>query len=281
MAQVNFTVTGRIEAAGVRIEQRNYAPGAPLRETSVQPVYTLGLRSDKAVVVRARYPDLAGGEDFRGLGPVVLRPPDRPWQVDSPGAGARVLLCAIDPDRFESLAGERMATDIGALLSSFDIRSSFIAECLSILQREAIDPGGESALLIDRVTDAMLLELRHHMRERPADPDAGPALDPGALRRIEKGLFAIEDAYPRAEDIAGLAGMSARTLQARFREATGEPLGAYIAHIQFRKAATLLRTSDLPLKAIAYRVGFAHAGNFSTAFRRRFGITPSAFRRSH
>jgi AraC family transcriptional regulator len=275
MAQGSFNVTGRIEAPGVRIELRHYAPGAPLRQTSVQPVYTLGLRMG-ATAVRARYPGLAGGEDFRGLGPVVFRPAARPWQVESPGASARVLLCAIDPDRFEALAGRGFADDPSALLGSFDIRSSFIAECLALLEREAIDPGGESALLVDRVTDAMLLELRHHMRE---PPDEGGTLDAGALRHIEKALFAIEDAYPRAEEIAAVLGLSVRALQSRFREVTGEPLGSYIARIQFRKAAALLRTTDLPLKTVAWRVGFAHAGNFSTAFRRRFGVTPSEYRK--
>ncbi|WP_157215409.1 helix-turn-helix transcriptional regulator [Flavisphingomonas formosensis] len=279
MAQGSFNVSRRIEAPGVRIELRHYAPGAPLCQTSVQPVYTLGLRSG-ATAVRARYPDLAGGEDFRGLGSVVFRPAARPWQVESPGAGARVLLCAIDPGRFETLVGQRLAEDPDALLGSFDIRSSFIAECLALLEREAIDPGGESAMLIDRVTDAMLLELRHHLHARPADR-AGEGIDALALGRIEKALFAMEDAYPRVEDVAALTGMSVRALQVRFRETTGESLGTYIDRIQFRKAATLLRTTDLPLKAIAWRVGFGHAGNFSTAFRRRFGVTPSDYRRSH
>jgi len=275
MAQGDFSVAGRIDVPGVRIELRHYAPGMPLRQTSVQPVYTLGLRTGTGAV-RARYPDLAGGEEFRGLGPVVFRPPVRPWQVDSPGVGARVLLCAIDPERFEALAGPSLAEDPAALLGSFDIRSSFIAECLALLEREAIDPGGESALLVDRVTDAMLIELRNHMR--PQASEGGGVMDAGALRRIEKVLLAIDDAYPRAEEIAGVMGMSARALQARFREATGEPLGAYVARIQFRKAAALLRTTDLPLKAVAWRVGFAHAGNFSTAFRRRFGVTPTEYR---
>ena len=44
------------------------------------------------------------------------------------------------------------------------------------------------------------------------------------------------------------------------------------------QARRLLTEGDLPLKAIAYDLGFANQGVFSTAFRRIAGMTPSAYR---
>ena len=276
MAQPYFSVAGRIEAAGVQIELRDYPPAGPIRETLVQSVYTLGLRA-RSGQVRARYPGM--GADFQGLGPVVFRPAGLPWQVDAPEGRARVLLCSIDADRFERLAGRSLGSDAGALSRSFDIRSGLIAECLNVLHREAALPREDSALLVERLCDAMTLELGRYLHDRVDRPEPDVAPDAALIQRIKDALLHIWNVFPRTDLVAELVGVDARRLQAHFHEITGEPLGAYIARVQFEKAATLLRTTDLALKEVAYRVGFAHAGNFSTAFRRRFGLTPSDYRR--
>jgi AraC family transcriptional regulator len=44
------------------------------------------------------------------------------------------------------------------------------------------------------------------------------------------------------------------------------------------QARRLLTETDQPLKMIAYDLGFANQGVFSTAFRRVAGLAPSAYR---
>jgi len=44
------------------------------------------------------------------------------------------------------------------------------------------------------------------------------------------------------------------------------------------QARRLLIETDQPLKMIAYDLGFANQGVFSTAFRRVAGLAPSAYR---
>jgi transcriptional regulator GlxA family with amidase domain len=41
----------------------------------------------------------------------------------------------------------------------------------------------------------------------------------------------------------------------------------------------LLTGTELSVKQIAFRVGFRHAANFSTAFRQRFGLSPAELRK--
>ena len=50
--------------------------------------------------------------------------------------------------------------------------------------------------------------------------------------------------------------------------------------LELRTARTLLRQTDMPLKQIAYQLGFSSPSNFSTAFRRSSGLSPAKFRRS-
>ena len=38
--------------------------------------------------------------------------------------------------------------------------------------------------------------------------------------------------------------------------------------------------TDLALKVLAARLGYAHVSNFTAAFRRQFGVTPGSLRRT-
>ena len=63
-----------------------------------------------------------------------------------------------------------------------------------------------------------------------------------------------------------------------FRRQTGQSLGRVIAESRLRRAETMLAQTDLPLKEIAFRLGFANAANFSTAFRAGRCQAPGAYR---
>ncbi len=60
--------------------------------------------------------------------------------------------------------------------------------------------------------------------------------------------------------------MSRSTFAARFKELVGEPL-QYLTQWRMYRAARLLRSSDLPLAAIAEQVGYESEAAFSKAFK--------------
>jgi AraC-like DNA-binding protein len=70
-----------------------------------------------------------------------------------------------------------------------------------------------------------------------------------------------------------------RTLEIRFRAATGRTLHYAITEQRIAAASSLLRDQGLSLKSIAQRCGFSSAAYFITAFRRATGSTPTAWRR--
>jgi len=51
-----------------------------------------------------------------------------------------------------------------------------------------------------------------------------------------------------------------------------------LKEIRLRRAARLLRTTDLPVKAVAGQVGYASRSYFSRAFKAHFGADPAAYR---
>jgi two-component system, response regulator YesN len=82
----------------------------------------------------------------------------------------------------------------------------------------------------------------------------------------------------KVEDVARRVATSPRQLQRVFAEVHGLGFRAYLRGIRMCRAAELLATTDLPVKEVAQRVGYRDASQFSKAFKRTRGVTPSEAR---
>lgn len=76
--------------------------------------------------------------------------------------------------------------------------------------------------------------------------------------------------------VAAQLGISARTLDRRLA-AEGLRFGALCDAVRFERAQALLRAGTLGVAQVARALGYRDAANFSRAFRRQFGTSPSAF----
>jgi AraC-like DNA-binding protein len=82
---------------------------------------------------------------------------------------------------------------------------------------------------------------------------------------------------PSVSEVADRVGLSLRKLLSGFREIHGDTPGQLLRNERLERARLLLEAEDLPLKAIAGRVGYRHATNFVHAFTKRFGVSPRRF----
>jgi AraC family transcriptional activator FtrA len=80
--------------------------------------------------------------------------------------------------------------------------------------------------------------------------------------------------------LAERAGLSSRTLARRFTEQLGTSPGQWLLGQRLDAARILLEQTDLPVEAIASRVGLASAVNLRRRFRTHLGTTPGAYRRT-
>jgi AraC family transcriptional regulator len=80
--------------------------------------------------------------------------------------------------------------------------------------------------------------------------------------------------------IATAVGVRPHRLARDFRDRTGVALHQYVLGRRVERAARLLRSSDTPIAMIAIECGFADQSHLTTAFRRRVGATPAAYRRA-
>ncbi len=96
-----------------------------------------------------------------------------------------------------------------------------------------------------------------------------------AIQHVEEHLV---DPFTVA-DLAAVAGVSIRTLQAHFRASFGQTPTQYIRDQRLDRAHEDLQTSahsvNVSVTDIALRWGFRHEGRFAAQYRRRFGEAPS------
>ncbi len=80
--------------------------------------------------------------------------------------------------------------------------------------------------------------------------------------------------------LARRAGMSLRSFQRRFEEATGVAPGEWIATARLREAQRLLETeTQADIEEVARLAGYGSAATLRHHFRTRLGVSPAAYRR--
>ncbi|MDA8019938.1 MAG: helix-turn-helix transcriptional regulator, partial [Thermoanaerobaculia bacterium] len=82
------------------------------------------------------------------------------------------------------------------------------------------------------------------------------------------------------EDLAERLAVHRSRLHHRLRELTGFPPSRLISHWRLSRAADLLRQREGNVSEVAYAVGFRSVEHFSRTFRKNYGQSPSAFRRT-
>lgn len=82
----------------------------------------------------------------------------------------------------------------------------------------------------------------------------------------------------QVKDVADSLGMSLRTLNRRFKNATNLTPIQYMQNVRMRNAGELLHSSNLAISEIAYRSGYQDLAHFSDLFKKYFGTTPTQYR---
>ena len=107
------------------------------------------------------------------------------------------------------------------------------------------------------------------------------ALDDPQLRRTLDVILDRPGAPHTLDDLAATAGMSRSSFGTRFSAAFGRSPMAFVKEVRLQLGAKLLRTTDLPIKAIAAKVGYASRSHFSRAFKMQFTRDPQHYRGQH
>jgi AraC-like DNA-binding protein len=107
-------------------------------------------------------------------------------------------------------------------------------------------------------------------------------LDSVAFRNLCRArdlLCALDDDAPSVAEVARAAASSRFHFIRQFEALFGETPHQLRLRARFDQAKRLLAADHYSVTEVCMQVGFSSLGSFSTMFRRRVGVTPSAYRR--
>lgn len=151
---------------------------------------------------------------------------------------------------------------------------------LARLERSSSDPRG-----VERAVIALAARLLGTHAKRVQGPRAGGAAAVPQCRnaRVERArevlALSFREPLPLRE-IADRVGISAFHLSRVFKRQTGLTPHRYLTVLRLRYTLERLDETGAGLTALALEAGFSSHSHFTAAFRRAFGLTPSALWRS-
>lgn len=139
-------------------------------------------------------------------------------------------------------------------------------------------PGQGSA--VDRLLDVLLVHsIRAWAKLHPATARGWLAgtTDPMITQALKLFHESPSEAWT-LDSLAQRLAVSRATLASRFRALVGEPPMTYLTNWRMLLASELLAEPQLTTAQIATRVGYGSPFALSTAFKRRFGASPTEYR---
>lgn len=100
-------------------------------------------------------------------------------------------------------------------------------------------------------------------------------------RRVRRVVQLLEERWRstvRVDELANLVGLGASRLEHLFKEQARVSIRDFIQDRRLGEAAAMLVSTEERVSVISYQVGFQHVANFNHAFKKRFGVSPRAYR---
>ncbi|MCL6705446.1 AraC family transcriptional regulator [Pseudomonas sp. R2.Fl] len=209
------------------------------------------------------------------------------YQVEAPGAWQAVTMI-LDPGALDRVMAEDGLPPLAkAVLENGCLPVSHVFglnQEAARIARNLLQPayrGGMEKLWLESKTMELLAHLLDQMQQSPVSSASLNARDLARVREAYHYLVSDLRAPPTLDELAAYARLPARRLNQGFRHLFGMTVFEALLEARMQAAHRIIRDSrELPLKHLAWSVGYSQLSNFVIAYRRRFGIPPGQHRRS-
>lgn len=266
-------------------------------EIRLKPVETLLFRSDVVAVGKFRCP--VTHPLFRDSGPCShhtfvfprtvtgIRHAGGASFVGTPGAVAfynqhqeysRRAISEIDASDWYTVADDVLfdIVDADSEERPFRAVSAAVDARTFLEQRMLFDALDRGAPLDPLQVEETILRVLERVASRALTPP--PSRDVDAVERTRELIARDPSRNTPLRVLARAVELSPFRLCRAFRTQTGETMTAYRHSLRLRLALDRLRDRHVDLTMLALDLGYASHSHFTAAFRRHFGLTPSAFR---
>ena len=141
-----------------------------------------------------------------------------------------------------------------------------------------------NSIYSDFTLQCMLFELFFLILEKSL-PNDDKAFHPTPLTPpIIEAIFYIENHYYEPlslETVAKIAGFSPAYFSRLFQKQLGKTYSEYLINVRLTHAKSLLLGTDKSITEIALETGYTYAANLTEQFKKKIGMTPLSYRKTH
>lgn len=127
---------------------------------------------------------------------------------------------------------------------------------------------------VHQILSIFAREITKNMRQRPSTREEYLKQVNIVVEYINNHL----DECIELQTLADLSNVSPFHFQRIMKAFLGEPIGAFIVRMRVETAAQLIRHTDLPIREIAYRVGYDTPSSLTKVFRQFYAVSPTEYR---
>ena len=209
---------------------------------------------------------------------LCLIPPGCRHRICDPEPGSRMLglrfACKEKPGKeaFTALLPEDALQLTG---------SELLRDALRLFAGELETPEMVSGLFLDAVLQQIYILLFRHLKKSGLSgkmPERQVRQD--WYSRIEAFIGGNYTRPITEEDLARTLGISKRQTSRILRQHCGRSFHQKLEEVRMDKAMQYLIKTDIPVESVALQVGYGSASGFFVAFKKRFSMTPTQYRRA-
>jgi AraC-like DNA-binding protein len=138
------------------------------------------------------------------------------------------------------------------------------------------------ALFVEAKTNELICLFLQALKSLEDASSTAVRLSKQDLANLHSARSILDTQYADAPTIIQLArkvGVNKQKLTRGFKYIFGLTVYDYLLSVRMARARTLLLETELSITQIALEVGYEYAGNFTTAFKRYFGVPPNVMRK--
>ena len=202
-----------------------------------------------------------------------------------------LLATYIDLDRFNDLVGQQLEYLPKELWRVLDgqaiplyLQTGRMTAAMELVAQQVMHcpyQGLTKRLYLEgKVLELLALSLQQTTEGSPASTQKKPlqASDVERIHHAGEILLSNLETPPSLIELAHLVGLNDYKLKIGFRQVFGTTVFGYLYQYRMQRARALLVAGERSVSAVAELVGYTNLSAFSTAFKRKFGISPTAYK---
>jgi AraC-like DNA-binding protein len=198
------------------------------------------------------------------------------------GPGIPHQIRNLAPDNMRKYYLDLAGTEVAVRLEELNLlggrpvtvsRPHEFVELWNLIDREARDIGDRSHLICEMLVRVLLQKIQQRMVASQSKESSE------AFQTFEMACHLMEERFLEfrtVEEVAAEIGFSPIYLSRLFKRFAGSGAYRYLLRLRMNYAAELILERGLKVSAVAQRLRYADAFQFSRAFKRVYGVPPSS-----